>query len=101
MIYRLNNIEGGTSSHIGSICRVAQKLAKIGEDYGLANLLAIETQMSVAVESLWDKTLYKVVLFYDDGYYRDLGVKAVIETADGDLILYGHSTVYHLTKEEE
>lgn len=99
-MYRLTKIDGATSSHIGCLCKVKGKEAKIGEDYGLPNLLMIQVRMTVKESEEWDKKLYEVALLCEDGYERDLGLKAVLRTDDGGLKLYGHSTIYYLEKEE-
>lgn len=77
------------SGHFGSKCAIFAKKAKIGEDYGLANLLALTLNSGI---NITPEDVYIVMVYYEDGCYRNLGLKARVDS-DNRITLYGSHSI--------
>lgn len=93
---RLESVTGTESGHLGSKCALVRKQAKLGEDYSLADLIALQLNAGFdytpAPEDIGVFTIY-----YEDGMYRPLGVKLGYKCSNGNALLIGKKTRYFFT----
>ena len=95
--YILENVEGTTTSHLWSHCAIITRPAKPGIDFKPSALEEAEKMLQRPV-CLHDFQIVKVI--YEDGTWRDLGTKVIVDNDFAHVSIHGKKTVFHFRNTE-